>query len=60
MKLLIIILTALIASVATYATFNNLVLPDHDHSEMGEQSHSGRTDSRGGHYDRSTGIYHFH
>lgn len=23
-------------------------------------AHSGRTDSRGGHYDRSTGEYHFH
>ncbi len=23
-------------------------------------AHSGRTDSNGGHYDRSTGIYHYH
>ena len=23
-------------------------------------SHSGRTDANGGHYDRSTGIYHYH
>lgn len=24
------------------------------------QSHSGRTDSRGGHYNRKTGVYHYH
>ena len=23
-------------------------------------AHSGRTDSNGGHYDRSTGLYHYH
>ena len=29
-------------------------------SLLGVFAHSGRTDSNGGHWDRSTGIYHYH
>jgi hypothetical protein len=55
------------ASAAGAYAICNKVLADHSHSDLVKKpvgifdmGHSGGLDQNGGHYDRSTGQYHFH
>lgn len=67
MKKSLLIWTLTIVSAAGATVICNKVLADHSHSDLAtkptgifDMGHSGGLDQNGGHYDRSTGLYHYH
>ena len=65
-KRIAILLAGLLTSVGAYA-IGQKVLADHTHADLNNSrtglfdlGHSGGLDRFGGHYDRATGLYHFH
>jgi hypothetical protein len=66
MRTLIFLVIAGLSSAGAYAITAKL-LASHTHtdlapggSELPDVGHSGGLDQNGGHYDRSTGRYHYH
>ena len=66
MKHVLILLTVTFSSVGAYA-LGQKILADHTHPGLNtsrtgifDVSHGGGLDNNGGHYDRSTGSYHYH
>jgi hypothetical protein len=69
MKKFILILTLACFSAVGATAICKRVLADHTHSDLElkpsptgvfDMGHSGGVDKNGGHYDRSTGVYHYH
>lgn len=68
MKLIVSLAVASVIAASSYAVVKNLAT-DHTHTEAELEAapierftpgHSGGLDRNGGHYDRSTGLYHYH
>jgi len=69
MKKSILVITLICFSAVGATAICMKVLADHTHSDLDlttppignfDTGHSGGLDKNGGHYDRSTGVYHYH
>lgn len=67
MKKSLFVLIVISVSAVGATAICNKVLADHSHSDVTtnptsifDMGHSGGLDQNGGHYDRSTGLYHYH